>query len=550
MSRTDATAQPRSTEDALLQPALQAARAGDMAEAKRLARRAIAGGGQHPALFNLRAMDHEDNGRLDEALADLTRASELGPGDYSVLNALGLCLGRLGRPEEAVGRFEAALALRDDFAPAWFNLGGALEQLGETARAVNAYAKAAELAPGNALAWSNLAWLAARRGDRAAAESYARRALALRPGLPAAILTLAAVDEERPLAAEAMLRGLIGRPDIGAQEQALALGQLGDALDAQDRPHEAFEAYATGNAIARDEARPRFESPGRPTVQTTLAWLVPWAEALNAGVWRAGAEVAAEPGPPAAHVFLLGFPRSGTTLIESALAAHPDVVSLEERNSLTAAARDFTSDAAALSRLANAGPADLAFYRADYWQRVMASGVELAGKVFIDKNPFNTLRLPLIARLFPRARIIFAVRDPRDVVLSCFRRRFNLNPSTYELLDLRRAAAFYDGAMTFAEVMTPKLGLAGRRLIYERLVADFEGEARAVCAFIGVEWRPDLADFAGRARRGDVASASAAQIARGLYADGAGQWRRYRGELAPVLPVLAPWVRTFGYDPE
>jgi hypothetical protein len=192
----------------------------------------------------------------------------------------------------------------------------------------------------------------------------------------------------------------------------------------------------------------------------------------------------------------------------------------------------------------------LAPYRDDYWACVEAYGGAPAGKVFIDKNPFNTLKLPLIYKLFPHAKIIFALRDPRDVVLSCFRRRFNINASTYELLDLGRAARLYDGTMRFAETLRPKQAMQEHRLQYERLVDNFTAEARAACAFIGVDWREGLDEVAGRGRRGQVASASAAQISRGLYADGAGQWRRYRDQLSPVLPILAPWVARYGYPAE
>lgn len=157
------------------------------------------------------------------------------------------------------------------------------------------------------------------------------------------------------------------------------------------------------------------------------------------------------------------------------------------------------------------------------------------------------MRLPLIAKLFPHAKILFAMRDPRDVTLSCFRRRFALNPTTYEFLDLGRAAANYDATMRFASALEGKLGLAEHRLVYEDLVSDFGRVAQAACEFIGADWREEMADFGGRARRGEVASASSAQIARGLYSDGAGQWRRYEAQLAPILPVLDPWVRRFGY---
>jgi len=104
--------------------------------------------------------------------------------------------------------------------------------------------------------------------------------------------------------------------------------------------------------------------------------------------------------------------------------------------------------------------------------------------------------------------------------------------------------------MGLAELLRAKIHFDEYQLVYERLVAEFGSEARAVCAFIGVEWDDALVDFADRARRGDVASASSAQIARGLYAGGAGQWRRYQAQLAPVLPILAPWVERFGYPAE
>src|ERR1019366_9061551 len=129
-----------------------------------------------------------------------------------------------------------------------------------------------------------------------------------------------------------------------------ALNQLGDALDALDRPAEAFAAYAQGNATFRTDARGRFEAFDQTTVADTLGWLAPWADRLRPDDW---AETAGRPGAAGerGHVFLIGFPRSGTTLMESVLAQHPDVESLEERNTLEAALREFMVDAKSLTRL-------------------------------------------------------------------------------------------------------------------------------------------------------------------------------------------------------
>lgn len=531
----------------MLEGVSRALQAREMQEARRLAELAIADGLEHPLLFNLRAIGHEEAGRNEEALKDLRKAHFLAPNDFAVLNALGLACARTGRLAEAVGCYERALGIRADFAPAWFNRGWALERLGEVGQAAECYRKATELEPRHVEAWGGAAWLAARRGDVEGAKAAALRALELRPDCATATLALAAVEMDRPEDAEGRLRTLLERPTLDASERALALGELGDALDAQDQTHEAFESYRESNTVFRSIGAPMFAAPGQETAADALGWLIAWADALDPAAWPPGDSGPDAVGEARQHVFLMGFPRSGTTLIESMLAAHPDIVSLEERNTMHAAIRAFQAAPAGLRRLSAASARELKTYREDYWRSVRSYGVEPSGKIFIDKNPFNTLRLPLIWKLFPQARVIFAVRDPRDVVFSCFRRRFDLNPSTYELLDLERSARFYGGVMRLAEVLRPKQALAEHRLVYERLVGDFEGEARAVCAFLGAEWRDELMDFAGRGQRGGVASASAAQIARGLFKDGTGQWRRYRNELATVMPILTPWVERFGY---
>jgi hypothetical protein len=251
---------------------------------------------------------------------------------------------------------------------------------------------------------------------------------------------------------------------------------------------------------------------------------------------------------PKAHVFLVGFPRSGTTLLENVLAAHPEVVSLEERDCLASAEVAYLSSAGGLERLARIGSGEAMRRRDAYWASVRAFGVEPRAKVFVDKMPLSSRLLPLVAKLFPNARILFAIRDPRDVVLSCFRRRFGMNPSMYQLLTLEGAAAYYDAVMRLSEFYRDLLPLPQHFVRYESLVDDFEGTARAACDFLGLEWNEGMTDFAARARTRGISTPSAAQVARGLNREGQGAWRRYRDQMAPVLPLLEPWVRRFRYE--
>jgi hypothetical protein len=187
-------------------------------------------------------------------------------------------------------------------------------------------------------------------------------------------------------------------------------------------------------------------------------------------------------------------------------------------------------------------------YRQAYWRRVREFSLDPAGKVFVDKHPLGAIRLPLSYKMFPGAKIIFALRDPRDVVLSCFRRSFNMNANMYELTTLEGAARLYDTVMTAGETYLERLPVAAHRVRHETLVADFENETRALCDFLDVEWTPSLADFAGTQRA--IATPSSVQIGKGLYAESMGQWRNYALALEPVREILAPWVDRYGYPPD
>jgi hypothetical protein len=247
-------------------------------------------------------------------------------------------------------------------------------------------------------------------------------------------------------------------------------------------------------------------------------------------------------------VFLIGFPRSGTTLLEQVLASHADVEALEERETLIDGAREYLREPEGLERLAHAPEPELDRFRALYWQRVAEAGAAVRGKYFVDKHPLNGLKLPLIARLFPHARVLLALRDPRDVILSCFRRRFAMSAPYYQLLTLQGAAAMYDAVMQLTTGLTDLVQLPTIEVRLEELIADFDGEVRRICGFIGLQWSDSLRDFAARVAERNIVTPSGAQLAGGLSASGIGHWRHYHTQLAPVLPILEPWISRFGYS--
>jgi tetratricopeptide (TPR) repeat protein len=535
---------------AVMAPIVEALRAQNIERAAELAEAALRGGTLNALLLNLRAWRAERAGRYDAALADLQQARRLAPADISTLNALGLCLANLHRHAEALEAFEAVIALDAAFAPAHFNRGWVSEELGELDLARSSFETAARLNPRDPLPAARLAALAARASDWPTARAFGERALAGQSGPGAAALATAALAiAAADLAAgdldpaQARLIPLVAEPAISPIDKAQAHGLLGDIADRREDPAAAFAQFSAANAVLRSLYAPRFAGPGVQTMPDMLDWLISYFEAAPASAWPGAG--GGTRGGFAGHVFLLGFPRSGTTLLERVLTVSPAVIASEERETLTEATRDFMRGPRTLDRLAAISPAEADRHRAIYWNRIHAMVGDPAGRVFIDKLPLNSIKLPLIAKLFPDARILFAIRDPRDVVLSCFRQRFRVNPSMFEFLTLEGAARFYAQVMRLSDIYRDRFALPLHEHRYEALLRDFEGRARAVCDFIGVDWIPEMRRFDRGGDRRSVATPSATQVSRGLY-DGAGQWRRYAAQLEPVMATLQPWIERFG----
>ncbi len=519
--------------------------------AAQLAVGALADGVEHPAVLNLAAAAWHDEGRFEEAVQLLKRARSLAPKDPHILNMLGICLQALGDAEGSLAAYGAAIRADPFLAAAHFNRGTLLQDLTDINAARAAYERAAELDRNYAEPLASLALLDARAGDSASAQANGQRALALSPSNVLARIALATADLQQGdiNAAAVRLADLRNDPALTAVNRSIVLGLIGDLLDAGGHPPEAFDAYQASNSELKKLNAGRFEAPGQKTALEQVRRLTAWFEAADPEPWREAPPVRPRAADPKAHVFLVGFPRSGTTLLETVLAAHPEVVSLEEKDCLERVAGGYVESDQGLERLARISQGEAARQREAYWSRVREFGVEPRGRVFIDKFPLASVLLPVVAKLFPNARILFARRDPRDVVLSCFRRRFGMNASMYQLLTLEGAAAYYDTVMRLSELYRRLLPLPLHLVRYESLVEDFEETARAACAFLGLEWDSGLFDFAARARARGISTPSAAQVARGLNREGQGAWRRYRDQMEQVLPLLEPWVRQFGYEP-
>lgn len=483
-----------------------------------------------------------DHARAEALFGALLREPAVDP---LALVGMASLLRQQGRLRDAVLHCDAALRADPRCAEAWLERAFVLNVGGPMAPASESYRQVLALEPANAAAHAGLAALAARDGQADRARTHAAAALASEPGNAIAAAALATVEIEagNPAAARDLLYPFAAQQAEPSPERIQLLTTYGDALARSGDPEAAFAAYTAAQA----EFTALHEPPAgsRETHRSLIERISAELEAAPVAAWN-------QPAPPpstgaaARHVFLLGYPRSGTTLVENVLASLPQVVALEERPTLIEADRAFLAEAGGIARLAGLDPAALAGPAQAYWDHVRAAGIDPTGQTFIDMDPLKATRLPLIARLFPAARILIMRRDPRDVVLSCFRNSFALTSAALEFTTLERTAWHYDAMMRLIELARRRLPLAYHEVDYHALVRDFDGTTRALCGFLDLPWDESLRRFDSTARNRGVATASASQVRRGLY-DGRGQWEPFARHFEPVLPILQPWIDKFGY---
>ena len=167
----------------------------------------------------------------------------------------------------------------------------------------------------------------------------------------------------------------------------------------------------------------------------------------------------------------------------------------------------------------------------------------------VDKNPLNIIEIPLILKLFPKAKIILALRHPCDCTLSCFMQNFALNNGMLNLMNLDDATNYYQRVFGNWMYYVEKLTFDYHPFYYEKLIDNFEQEARNLTFFLGLEWDPNVLNYAKTAKRkGRINTPSYHQVIKPIYQDAKDRWRRYEKHLEPYLDRLKPFCEAFGYD--
>jgi tetratricopeptide (TPR) repeat protein len=476
-------------------------------------------------------------GHVGAAESLLIHCLERAPRMHLARQSLALILHRTGRYAQALAEVDHLLAHEPRNTRSRAVKASVLSETGDYAAAAEVTASILEDFPDQPQAWlvhgNGLRTLG--RIDEATA-AY-RRCLALDPTCAEAYWSLANLKAHRfPLEERAAMAAMLASPDLRANDLSLLHLALAKADEDAGRDAEAFAHYAAANALQR-QLRPYDADACTALVRRSKALFTPAFFAERAG-W----------GDPAADpIFIVGLPRSGSTLVEQILASHASVEGTRELMDVQAMADWAASQARDHpypAPLADLPPAALAQLGHDYLARTRQLR-RTDHPRFIDKAPWNFQHIGLIRLMLPNARIIDVRRHPLGCCVSAFRQHFAGGfDFTYDLADLGRSYAAYVDLMAHYDVVLPG---HVTRVIYERLVEDTEGEVRRLLDALGLPFDPACLRFFENRRA--VATPSSEQVRQPIYSDGVDNWRRFEPWLGPLKAALGPVLNAYPAPP-
>ncbi len=493
----------------------------------------------------LRGCAKYKTGDIPGSVIDLEVVHAGQPGHLHAAYYYGRSLRAAGRYEEALAPLQTALVEEELKILARYELATCLARLRRRPEAIDHYLSILALQPGHAQVAANLASLLERENRLVEADEWVDKALSMTPDNDSAQMTRATLDRRDGQYGKAAqrLQDLVTKIDHPVN-RSIAWNQLGQCFEGQGDWDQSFRAFGESNRILTKHHPGARPDPVGPHGLLTLGRIREWLEKDPMADWKQPDTIKSS-----GIAFLFGFPRSGTTLLDRMLSAHPDIEVLEEKSLFSALHQDW-SKPGTLEALTGVHDAQISDAREIYRGEMARHRVHPQRSLVIDKLPLNLPYLFLIRRLFPEAPVIFLQRHPLDVCLSCYFQAFELEASMAYFLDLADTAHYYDAMMQVAALSMDQAGDPLHRLRYEDLVASPEDQLRKLIEFLSLDWAESVLDYH---QQGDTASSntpSYQQVSQALYTCSIGKWRHYQRQLEPVRVILQPWIDSFGYKDE
>ncbi len=555
------------------------------------------------------ALKFQSEGKISEAAKYYQSCLKQGSNDHRILCNYGIILRGYGKFEEAEYLQRKAIEIKPDFANAYINLGNVLQDRGKLQEAERSTRKAIELKPDFANAYINLGNILLKRGKLKEAEEITHKAISLKPNSAQAYLNLGVILKDLGKLEEAQLstRKVIElKPDFTEAyfnlfkhyEQVNNLTKLGESLK------EFIDLEIIKNELILFRARLAFRNKEDKTALKLINSISnEWIEKSNNSkkilFWSYKAFIEEKLGnfdnayfcfkksqedisyklfrkdvflnyiisykKNIIHKriknnnlnnkiqepnlsFLIGFPRSGTTLLDTILRSHPKIEVIEEKPLISNIEKYIEEELnTKLDNLYSLSDNNIIILRKKYFESVKKY-THRQSNLIIDKLPLNTITLPLINILFPNAKIIFTHRHPYDTVLSCFQQSFRPNSAMTNLVSLKSSSIMYDQVMECWDIYKNNLSLNFITSKYENLIEDFHNHTVKILEFLDIEWDDNIKNYRKTAlERDQINTPSSSQVVQPLYKSSIEKWKNYEKYFEDCHHYLEKWVSYFNY---
>lgn len=459
---------------------------------------------------------------------------------------LGNCFLKMNKPNEAKLSFENTIKVNKNNLAAHHNLAVALQHLGELRSALESYTHAINIDHTHADSWVNGAEILDRLNDMESLSLWIdngfRNTYEGHPGLMLAKCKfIYRINNHK--SAFLMAKNIDSR-QLSAEQKIDLFQLLGRCSDRLADYGEAFKHFTSMNETAKYCSKHNAQRADEYTlkVQEQLHILRQKAPASH--------NSSREPASNFSPVFLVGFPRSGTTLLDVILRAHSQILVVEEKPCLSSARAHLESKGYFDFVSSDIPKIEIEFavtkYREVFFNKTFDTNEE---KVLIDKLPLNLVQVPLIKKLFPKSKFILALRHPMDAILSCWMQNFRANDAMVNFYQLEKTVQLYCLAMETFSTCRDQYELEVHEIKYEDLLGNFDGSISATLQFLGLSWDQNIYQYREKAVvRDDLTTPSYSQVVQPFYKHAKFRWENYREQLKPYFKEVEFWANHYKYN--
>jgi len=527
--------------------------------------------------YNNLANTLRDINKLDEAEQNYKRAIELNPNFSGAYYNLANTLKNLFKLDEAEQNYKKAIELNPNFSEAYNNLGNIQKYLNKTGDAEASYKKAMEIKPDSPAAYNNLGNLLKNLDRLIDAEKNYNKAIELKPNYLEAYLNLCELlektnrlDETLQILTKAKKFISNNSPDIlffealiyfrkeNYQSTEKLIKEIKDQEISSTRKANflkfkaewfqftknfdlAFSYFEQMNTFIKKSNSFKHQNPDKyfEKQQEKLAQTI---QLQKEKMYEKSIDINGfQPN------FLIGFPRSGTTLLDSILRSHSQIKLIEEKPLIIRMQKNLKKSLK-ISEIEDIDEQTVKNFSSNYFNELNKYDEFKNEKILIDKLPLNILNAALINKIFPKTKFILALRHPMDCILSCWMQNFEMNNAMANMVDLQRIVDFYCMSMEMFKVSNDRYKLDIHRVRYEDLVTDFKKEALDILNFLELKWEKSLEDFQKTASNRElIKTPSYSQVIKPIFQTASYRWRKYEKYLKQYETKLKPWIKEFGY---